>query len=481
MSAPSHSTPRRAYQSGDTSSHSNFHIVKLTGRARRIPSSLPTMKHQFCIRLVMLSALLVLGTGLFAREWTDSAGRKIEAEILGIEQGSAVVMLIGKQRAALPVAKLSATDQVWLKEWAKDKSPAQQLPLPVWPETVLQPEIKLTGGKSKDGKFIFHSTHYDFACDAEVSASVINDFATVAEGTLRLIYSLPLRFPPLDGRTFGARICQSRSAYERAGGPPGSAGVFILGNMSGQGVLLVPFESLGIEKFAGQNTKSYSYRSTVLIHEMTHQTTAELLLLMPKWVAEGLAEYAGNMTYRNGVFYLGARDRVQALRQRLESYDKLSREQDAQVMASPSNKPPSPVNATPTRPLESWIMRPSELVKKTDRDWGTNVRSRAAHAQLHRMYLSSMFLVHYYLHMADNGEARRIRLYFDELTTDSTWFRAQGRNGEPAPSYLRSDSSIEEVRSHYARLLFSENDLAALDADFRAKYIALGFRIPEWK
>ncbi len=439
------------------------------------------MKRQFRIRIVMLSALLFLSTSLAAREWTDSAGRKIEAEILGIEQRNTVVILIGKQRAALPAAKLSATDQAWLKEWAKDKSPAQQLPLPVWPETVLQPEIKLTGGKSKDGKFVFHSTHYDFDCDAEVSASVINDFATVAEGTLRLITSLPLHFPPMEGRTFGARICQSRSAYERAGGPPGSAGVFIMGNMSGQGVLLVPFESLGIEQFAGHNTKSYNYHSTVLIHEMAHQTTAELLPLMPKWVAEGLAEYAGNMIYRNGVFYLGARDRLQALHTRLDTYDKLTREQDAQVMASPSNKPPSSNTPAPIRLPEGWIMRPSELVKKTDRDWSTNVNSRAAHVQLHRMYLSSMFLVHYYLHLADNGEARRIRLYFDELATDSAWFRTQGRNGEPPPSYLRSDTSIEEIRRHYARHLYKSDDLDALDADFRAKYIALGFRIPEWK
>ncbi len=439
------------------------------------------MKRHSCIRLELLWALLFLSTSLTAREWKNSGGKMIEAEILGLEQGNAVVFMAGKQRALLPIGKLSASDQAWLNEWARDKSPAQQLPPPVWPETVLQPEIKLTGGKSKEGVFNFHSPHYEFNCDAEVSASVMNDFATVAEGTLRLIYSLPLHFPPLEGRTFGARICQSRMVYERAGGPPGSAGVFILGNMSGKGMLLVPFESLGIEKFAGRNTKSYNYHATVLIHEMAHQTTAELLPLMPKWVAEGLAEYAGNMIYRNGVFYLGARDRVQALRQRLETYDKLSREQDAQVMASPSNKPPAPSSAVPVRLPESWIMRPSELVKKTDRDWSTNVNSKAAHIQLHRMYLSSMFLVHYYLHMADNGEARRIRLYFDELTTDSAWFRTQGRGGEPAPSYLRSDSSIEEIRSHYAQHLFKSDDLAALDADFRAKYIALGFRIPEWK
>ena len=31
------------------------------------------------------------------------------------------------------------------------------------------------------------------------------------------------------------------------------------------------------------------------------------------------------------------------------------------------------------------------------------------------MYLSSMFLMYYFMHFADNDEARRIRVYFDHL------------------------------------------------------------------
>lgn len=418
---------------------------------------------------------------LSAREWVDVTGRKLEGEMLGIEKESAVVLLPNKQRVALPMAKLSPADQAWMTEWARDKSPSQRLPLPLWPETVQQPEIKLSKSARKDESFVFTSPHYEFNCDAEVSVSVMSDFATVAEGTVRLLYSLPLRLGPLEGRTYSARICRSRTTYERAGGIGGSAGVFLMGTMSGEGVLLVPFESLGIEQFAGRNTKSYDYHATVLIHEMAHQVTGELLPLMPKWVAEGLAEYAGNMTYRNGVFFLGPRDRVQALRQRLDFYDKLTREQDTRVMASPSTKPAAGSGAPAARLPESWIMRPSELLKKPEDSWATNVGGRASMIQLHRMYLSAMFLVHYFLHIADNGEARRIRLYFEDMARDAAWFRTMGRDGSAPPEFITRRTSIEDIRDHYLNVLVTRDQLEALDADFRAKYIGLGFRIPEWK
>ncbi len=413
----------------------------------------------------------------------DIAGRTLEGEMLGIERKNVVVLLQNKQRVSLPMAKLSPADQAWTNTWSKDKSPGQRLPMPLWPENVQQPEIKLTNGTRKNGSFVFNSPHYEFECDAEVSVSVMNDFATVAEGTVRLLYSLPLQLGPLENRTYSARICRSRATYERAGGPKGSAGVFITASMSGDGVLLVPFESLGIEQFLGKNTKSYDYQATVLIHEMTHQVTAELLQLMPKWVAEGLAEYAGNMIYRNGVFYLAPRDRVQALRRHLEFYDKLTREQDTRIMASPSTKPGNSngVGSSAARLPESWIMRPSDLIQKSENAWATNVGGRASTIQLHRMYLSSMFLMHYFLHIAENGEARRIRLYFEEMAQDAAWFRTMGKNGLPPPDYITRKTTLEEIRDHYLKILVTPDQLDALDTDFRAKYIALGFRIPEWK
>src|SRR3569623_1295001 len=128
-----------------------------------------------------------MAAALPARDWADSTGRKLEGEMLGVERGCAVVALPSKQRAYLPLEKLSMVDQAWVRMWTDGKTTAQQLPTPLWPAMVQQPEIKLRGGASKKGGFEFHSPHYEFDCDAEVSASVMTDFATVAEGTIRLL------------------------------------------------------------------------------------------------------------------------------------------------------------------------------------------------------------------------------------------------------------------------------------------------------
>jgi hypothetical protein len=232
-----------------------------------------------------------------------------------------------------------------------------------------------------------------------------------------------------------------------------------MSGMSGEGVLLVPFQSLGIERFLGRNTKGYDYDATVLIHEMTHQITGELLPLMPRWLSEGIAEYAANMPYRNGVFQLGERERILALRQRLEFYQQLSRSGGA-------------------NPGPSWILRPSEVVNMSDTAWMTGNASRQAQVTLHKLYLSSMFLMHYFLHYADNGEARRIRLYFHSLNDASLYIRSRGEQGAiPAALESRRRVTVDEVRAFFLRQLFTPEELSALDEEFRAKFTELGFRL----
>lgn len=396
----------------------------------------------------------------YAREWKDSiSGRTLEAELLGIERDEAIVALPTRQRHKLPIERLSDDDRLYLRSWITGKTPGQMLPPPWWPSMVQQPQTRVTGGPEADGTFKFRSKHFEFHCDAEVSVSVMNDFATVAEGTIRLLYSLPVAYPPLEGKTFQARILASAENYAKAGGPDGSAGVFISGNMAGKGVLLVPFESLGIERFLGRNTKGYDYDATVLIHEMAHQVTAELLPLMPRWLGEGMAEYAANMPYRNGVFQLGERERLLALRQRLEFYQQLSRNLG--------------INAG-----SAWVLKPSQLVAMEDGAWATANRTRQAHLTLHKLYLSSMFLMHYFMHYADNGEARRIRLYFHALNDAATYIRSNGDLGSVPPELEeRRDVSLDEVRAFFLRELFTPDELSTLDNEFHAKFTELGFRL----
>ena len=418
-------------------------------------------------RSALLIACCLMAAAAQAREWTSADGHSVQAEMLGIELGKIVLQLPDKRRAVLPPDQLSATDRAWVQDWAKDKSPTAILPPPVWPETIQQREIHVQPLARGDRGWIFKSPRYDFTCDAEVSTSVMNDFATVAEGCSLLMESLPIHFPKAEGKTFYARIFQNREGYARAGGPPGSGGVFITADINGGGVLLVPFESLGIEQFAGRNTKSFDYKATVLIHEMVHQATAELLVLMPKWASEGLAEYGANITYRNGVFYLGERDRQQSLRRRLEHYHQLTRADQAKGGGAALPK--------------SWIMLPSQLMAKNETAWSTAVGGRSAQIELHRMYLSSMFLMYYFMHIADHGEARRLRAYFDEIADVSRFLRSDGREGKLPADLMKNGPrlTLEGIRRYFASHLLQPDGAAAVDRDFVQRFTAMGIRLSE--
>jgi hypothetical protein len=126
----------------------------------------------------------------------------------------------------------------------------------------------------------------------------------------------------------------------------------------------------------------------------------------------------------------------------------------------------------------SWVLKPSELITMPDAAWSTAVRSHEQQFMLHKLYLSSMLLMHYFLHYADNGDARRIRLYFHTLNDAATYIRTDGEQGA-VPSALegRRDLSLEDVRGFFLRQLFSPQALPQLDREFHAKFTELGFRL----
>jgi hypothetical protein len=180
---------------------------------------------------------------------------------------------------------------------------------------------------------------------------------------------------------------------------------------------------------------------------------------MPRWLSEGLAEYAAYMPYRNGVFQLGERERMLALRQRLELYQQLTRN--------------AGVNAGST-----WVLKPSQVMNMSDTAWMTSNPSRQAQLTLHKLYLSSMFLVHYFLHYADHGDARHIRMYFHAVNDAALYIKTHGEKGAVPPQLEEQRNiTIDDVRAFFLRRLITPDELATLDEEFRAKFTELGFRL----
>jgi hypothetical protein len=88
--------------------------------------------------------------------------------------------------------------------------------------------------------------------------------------------------------------------YVKAGGLPGSAGVFI----GGRGVVMVPLTSLGVRPVGSGYMLDRDKSSKTLPHELVHQLTPEAYFGKGAmgWFTEGLAEYVAVTPYRSGAF-----------------------------------------------------------------------------------------------------------------------------------------------------------------------------------
>ena len=191
-----------------------------------------------------------------------------------------------------------------------------------WPALVQQGEVSMQRDGERDGGSLFRSDHFEFWVESVPSVALMNDFARCAEATHRLWRELPLDVPPPSpgvGRA-PVEIWRTAEGYARAGGPPNTSGSFRRGRGDSMGKLLVNAESLGLAEFNGTVTKAAGYRPKVLIHELSHQATADWLPFIPTWLSEGLAEYGAVLPYADGIFRLDADSLRTALRRHADYY-----------------------------------------------------------------------------------------------------------------------------------------------------------------
>lgn len=77
--------------------------------------------------VVFIPALLYIISTAEARVWTDTKGRSIEADILRIEGGAAIVKKDNKE-TRLPLEVLSETDKTFVAKWQEDQKAAKASP-----------------------------------------------------------------------------------------------------------------------------------------------------------------------------------------------------------------------------------------------------------------------------------------------------------------------------------------------------------------
>ena len=137
---------------------------------------------------------------------------------------------------------------------------------------------------------------------------MVKKFATLFEATREYCRMLPIATlkAHVPGAQFRNKILlfESKASYVRNGGPPSSAGVFISRGRQGNGIVMVPLESLGLKKVGSGYMYDYKGENKVLPHELVHQLTDREYYRSGArgWFSEGLAEYVAVTPYRSGKF-----------------------------------------------------------------------------------------------------------------------------------------------------------------------------------
>lgn len=368
------------------------------------------------LRIALVAIILTLNGPLDARTWTNRLGRTFDAEFVRMDGNNAIFVLQNGRAFSLPLDDLSANDQIVLSgggQASRAEVVAASFGRP-WPREVRiqgPSACKVISEDANARRFVYESLSYRFTCDARVTDDALRNFAVMFEATRKYARELPLslgggreRLGRLDILLFG-----SQSQYVRAGGPPGTAGVFT------GGVVMVPMESLGLKEGGTGFSLDTNRRNFVLIHELAHQLTPNAYFVPGSrgWFSEGLAEYIAITPYNWGYFRPDIHGNV------VKSYVTTGGTADL-----------------PGRSLGTDIVAPKI------RTLFLMPYSKFSGANANHNYGLGLLITHYFLHMEGGGKALRITQFLKGLHA--------GQQGEQALVPLLGGSTYEKLEGEIA-------------------------------
>jgi hypothetical protein len=179
--------------------------------------------------------LLFIPTIVSARTWTNTTGRKIEANIVSADIDSVTVLLKGKE-VEIPLSKLSEADQKYCEEWLKKQDDAEKDEPEVKPAA--NGEIKFDGKPLIAGGKV-NVYNYDYSPEALKAAK---KHLKTGETGFRIGIAVPKGFDPSKPqRVFIANTAQN-NAKQTQQGNTAMAGFFSK-QCVGKGWICIAFDS----------------------------------------------------------------------------------------------------------------------------------------------------------------------------------------------------------------------------------------------
>ncbi|MDA0813503.1 MAG: SHD1 domain-containing protein [Verrucomicrobia bacterium] len=323
----------------------------------------------------LLTASLLAGSSVAdERVWTDTQGRKLTAQLLGIESQKARLRLASGKESQVDLEKLSPEDLHYIQQWK-----AQRPERITWPEEIdVREKVTVTPVREDADarEFVYRTEHFEFHSDEKIAGSLIKDFSLAFEATLAAIAALPLNLKPEPPQ--GHFQIGDRFDYYAAGGLIGTAGVYVPLERH----ILVPMDGLNLKRVGSELRKNNSdYDNSTLIHEITHQVMHDWLKHMPTWMLEGLSEFMSSLPYANGKFRFGESARKNGIRAALTRWEG-------------------------GRQTSYSILPAETLFSVNSRQWNQTSGNAAT-----MNYSSSMLYVYYFMHLAGRGEGEDIRAF----------------------------------------------------------------------
>lgn len=372
--------------------------------------------------MLRFSAISLLCFGLAHaaefRKWTDLQNQSTEAKLVRIEGDSVILMLKDGTEGPFPLAKLSAADRSHVdairKATAKVAPPAAPVVRPnfdaPWPDSIRfseDPEINTVEENAEKMRFIYESANYRYISDVRLSKSVVKGFAVLFEATHLFCRTLPLA---IDGgvRTDGKFLIllfEKTGDYEKAGGPAGSAGVFI----GGKHAVLVPLDSLGVKPVGSGYMLDRDKSSSTIPHELTHQLSPRAYFAEGAmgWFSEGLAEYVATTPYRSGIF--NVRSNQKPIMEYVTGYG--AKDRGGRALGTEIEMPD----------LKTFMLQ--------------DYASFQEEPQLG--YGCGLLLTNYFLHMDGEGDGKRIKAFLKALR--------DGKEGEEALKVLLDGRTFKQL------------------------------------
>ena len=354
------------------------------------------------------------------RIWTDDQDRTVEAALTAIKDDAVTFRMQDGSEVDFPIAKLSSVDVEYIdkhREAFKKKAALDAMNFDApWPDRVTfrdDPEIELVEDDADKNRFVYESANFRYVCDVKLANSVVMGFSRMFESTHRYCMTLPLGFgggesaKKIDEK-YLILLFEKQADYIKAGGPPGSAGVFI----GGKGIIMVPLSSLGVRLVGTTYVIDSDKTNKTLPHEITHQLTPNVYYAPGSmgWFTEGIAEYVGVTPYTTLGTYK-VKSNLRAIREYVTAYGRKDKG---------------------GRALGDKIQVPS-LKRYFLQDYGSFV----ANAQVN--YGVAALLTYYFAHMDGDGDAARLRAFLAALH--------QGKKGEAALEVLLDGRSYDELEA----------------------------------